>query len=1305
LKRPHFEASFLYKNKKEIDVFIEKTFMIKNGGGGIKMKDLKGTGKFLKFVMLASFLICEETSFSYITSKLTDLADDYYYDLKPVNGVKPTIDSSTYPTFSQEFRVWQKDSSGAEHFVSSVNKNYPSKFLPNQSGVNYNHGLWVTATVPDTNYGENLADLVHISDNESYGLAIMSVTGPIVYTNSGSIRAEGDKSVGVMINSVDAAKTFINNGYVYGNDYSLTMYGTSVLNRNNIFVTNNGTLEGAVGIFTDNTGQAFLYNYGTINGDVRITPGQHVSAKGYLYNYAGGVINGNVRISGNLVQDAPSSVDVPGQGSSTLNNDGGTINGDIWLYGGEKGYMTSEEIKLQNAEGGVINGNVIAITKDPSVQESVEPTTVHNIDSTINGTLYAVGRYVQIWNFSTGISSTDATIGGRYVDGRADYGMVGMYQAQVDNYAYVDNEGDYGMVAFDEGTLANNYGTIKNGLADQGGNYGMAALDGGDVENYGTIQNTADYGMVACDAVGDINISIATNTKNNYYTGIVKNAGNYGMAALENGIVINESLIQNGKDTGMIASESESYAFNSGTVSNLGNDGMVARDGGRIYNDGIISNLGDVGMYVGGDSEGFNRGTIQNEGNIGAYVNGYFVNLGGTIDPKNSKGDEYTYAVVGGAKNGLVAFISTDASTVYNPIPNPDAIIVNTDGLNILQLGAIKEGAHSELTSSSAFFNCLVGSSYLRESAKNTKDNLGMNIPSPPISSSWTINGTHVFLGAESLWDLNPTLATMLKGDKTFLDTDITMGSGSNVTFIMGRNANNQLTTPVIVANSYNMKDGVHTNMVLDAAFITSENKISFRMAKVNQAFGDWSVPSTVTKDADTATTQIYSLEEALVNGMTTQTASSGANWVAHHEVDSDGNVYLVYERLPEQKTDDTTPVSPTPSTDSDTSSGGDTPSDNVTPAPEPTNPSSGDTTSGSTTGTTSTTYTYTPVNPAPGGYGEANSYPHSNLDVVNTLNILNKGYLYARDAALGTKNLQYGEIFGEWGDYSGTGAKYRYESEGVTGANFYKFDNYPELTAGISYGYAHAKVNYRKYKGSVEKLDTLGINGFLTWNRGNWLVTGAMGYSWTRHNLRRNFTDYDTQYLLGLKDLGPLVRHATKNFNSNEWVVGLETGYLYKKNSWIFYPYLGADYTIRIRDGYRESADSWAGKPAITGDMVIEKYTLKVDRDRYQTWIVKVGAMFEKQYGRWGFLIDGGWKYHFSDYNYVKGKFIDALDRGETVKFKSSKLDIEKAVGYATAGVTYRINDKFTVGMEYSGYYRSQEISNRFGATFIYKF
>ena len=1260
--------------------------------------------------MIVTFLVSSEVGYGYITSGLTEMAEKYYFDLHPVNGVKPEIDSSTYPTFSQEFRVWQKDSQGATHFVTSVNQNNPSQFLPNQSGVNYNHGLWITATVPDTNYGINLADIYHESSNESYGLAIMSTTGPIVYTNSGKIISEGDNSVGAMINSVDAEKTFINNGYIYGKDYSITLYGTSVLNRNNLYATNNGVLEGDVGIFTDNTGQAILSNYGTINGDVRITPGEHISAKGYVYNYPGGVINGNVRISGNLVLDAPSSSDIAGEGSSTLNNYGGTINGDIWLYGGEKGYMTSEEVKLQNADGGIINGNVIAITKDPSVQGAVEMTTVHNIDSTINGTLFAVGRYVQIWNFSTGISATDATIGGTYDSGRADYGMVGMYNATVDNYATVDNEGDYGMVAFEEGALANNYGIIKNGLSDKGGNYGMAALDGGDVENYGTIQNTADYGMVASDAVGDIAISIATNTKNDYYTGVVKNLGNYGMAALENGIIINESLIQNGKNAGMIASESESYAFNTGTVSNLGDDGMVSRDGGRVYNDGLISNLGDVGMYVGTGSEGYNRGTIQNQGNIGVYVNGYFVNLGGTIDPQNKDGDEYTYAIVGGVKNGTVALMSTDETKVYNPIPNSNAVIVNTDGLNILQLGAIKEGAQSELNSSSAFFNCLLGSSYLREAAKKTKDSVDMNIASPPISSTWTINGTHILLGAESLWELNPTLATMLKGDRTFLDTDLVVGKDAGITFIMGRNENNQLTTPVIVANSYTAKESSHINMVLDAAFITSENRISFRMAKVNQSFGDWSVPTTITKDADTTVTTVYSLEEALLNGMNTQTSSAGANWVAHHEFDSEGNLYLIYDRIPESKNDTTDTTTP-----SDSSSGTSTttPSDSSTStdSSSSTSPSPSTSTSSPTQVETpmevvTTTLPYTPDDPAPGGYGEANMYPHSNLDIVNTLNILNKGYHYARDAALlGNKNLQYGEIFGEWGDYSGTGAKYSYESEGVTGATFFKFENYPNLTAGFSYGYAHSKVNYKKYKGSLEKLDTLALNGFLSWNRGNWLVTGAIGYSWTRHDLKRNFTDYDTQYILAIKELGPITRHASKKFNSNEWTIGLETGYLFQKDSRIFYPYIGADYTFRIRDGYSEKADGWAGIRAVTGDMVVEKYTLKVDENKYDTWIIKVGAMFEKQYGRWGVLVDAGWKYHFSDYNYIKGKFIDALDRGENVKFRSSKLDIEKAVGYATAGVAYKVNDKWSVGVEYSGYFRSQEISNRFGATFIYKF
>lgn len=343
--------------------------------------------------------------------------------------------------------------------------------------------------------------------------------------------------------------------------------------------------------------------------------------------------------------------------------------------------------------------------------------------------------------------------------------------------------------------------------------------------------------------------------------------------------------------------------------------------------------------------------------------------------------------------------------------------------------------------------------------------------------------------------------------------------------------------------------------------------------------------------------------------------------------------------------------------------------------------------------------------------------YPNNNIDEVNARHILDRGYLYNRKAAFmkpyvteetvtyvapvadkpavikekgkevvqpeptiieevvktykNYNNLQFAEVLGDWGAYSGSGSKYHYGTVGVTGATFHKFDQYPELMAGLAYGYAHSKVNYRNSLGSNEKLNTLGIDGFLSWTKDNWLATGSFGYAWTKHNLNRNFLYNDIP-----------VQAGRKHFDSHQWNLGMELGYNYNIDpTFSVYPYVGFDYIWNTRDSDRA-------------------HDFSFKKSDYDTGLVKVGAMAEKSYGPWTVTLDAAWKYYTKDYKTIDGKaFEDKRD------FKGKHIDIGKSLGYVGVGVDYAVTPQLSVGVEYAGYYRTKQSDSLFGGNLTYKF
>jgi hypothetical protein len=1252
----------------------------------MRKKDLKNRIKLGSEIAIL-FLMSGTVALGELDTETTATAEKYVITpINPTLNIPERIDRSTFPSFTPRFKVFTAEDGGATQYITSTNSKKPDIFEAGQTGVAYDHGLWVSASSYSMNYGQNKADISNTdNDNQSYGIAVMEYTGQLTYINYGNVTATGNDSVGMMVNSYDARKVFTNYGTIMGSDYALEIWGTSDSPAQVTF-NNYGTLIGDVGLFPQMGGAVYVSNYkgGVVNGNVRIVPGDTTGSLSRFSNLSGATINGNVLVSGNLILSGASTEDYPGAGSITMNNNGGTINGDVWLNGGTKGYMTTGQLLLYNDNGGVINGNVTLLGRDT---EAVAPSGV-NVNAvkfinegTVNGTIIASGVDTLVVNdrYYTDVGMVAGTI----ESGRGDFGIVASKGGRAENFSYVINEGDFGMLALMETSIVVNEGGVGNGTSDTVGNYGMAALYGGSAENRAAIGNSADYGMLA-SGVGETGINSTV-----YNSGIITNDGNYGMVAIDGGIAVNENgTIGNYKNGGMVASGTESVAVNNGIIQNLANDGMVSTKGASIYNNSTINNAGDVGMFIDTDSYGYNDGTINNQGNTGVFVNGYFLNRG-TIDPVNEKGEVPTYAVVAGNGNGRVIFINPGAD-VHNPIPNSSAILMNTDGMDVLQFGAENEGAQAVLNSDTKYFNYLLGSGWLRSTMSSGNQTTKADDEYTAVENTWTLNGNHIFLGGTSLADEHSELANAIQTNKeNVLDTNIVMGANSSVTFVMGRNKNNDLTSPMVLAKSYDTTNGTHNHVVLDDAFITNSNEIVFRVGKVTSNIGNWSIPS--------GERVIYTDAEGIDNNIATRTASLGAGWTPHHEIDSEGNLYLVYVR-------DNVPGSDTDNgsiSGDDSSSGGDSSN------------SGSDSTSGGSSNETNS-IPYTPNNPAPGGYGEAQSYPHTNLDVINSRNILNRGYLlakrlmFARPKATGERyeNYVFAELFGDWGDYTGAGARFSYQTSGVTIGNFHRFESNPEWMAGVTYGYAHSKANFKRYKGSNEKINTLGLNAFLTWSRDNWIVTGTVGYSWSGHDLKRKFADYDSPLILGLSGVNSIARQASKKFDSNGFSTGFELGYNYRVNSnFTIYPYLGFDYIFNKRDGYTENADGMAGISAITGDLYTSKYTLQVNKNDYNTGVAKLGVITEWLIRKWAFSFDVAYSYYTSKYDCITGSYVDAADRGEKVVFHSSKLDVGKQVGSVTASANYKITEDWIVGAEFTGYYRKKQAGNLVGANLTYRF
>lgn len=1022
----------------------------------------------------------------------------------------------------------------------------------------------------------------------------------------------------------------------------------------------------------------------------------------------------------NLVLAATGGVQNAGNYGMVAKNGGDALNFGLVANGGDYGMVADGEgsYALNTGRDFSIKGSLTEITevgphpRGPGHPESEE----HNL---FKGSL--------------------AVNGGVKNDGK--FGMVATNGGTVVNTGVVANNGDYGMVATGEGSYALNHPSIIEGIykmhSDEDGKIeiddtihsGEHGPEDHDLEVLNGNNNHTEY-----------KYSIAS-----YLEGSgVKNKGNYGMLADNKGVAINAGLVKNTGDVGMGVLNG-AYGINQGrdltgidllniTAAEIRNlfptPAEIENYSNNIFENILEAHEEAIGFLFSGSTD-FEawlnetcenpreiaeilekygklalKGGILNEGNIGAYVAGNSVfenhgviNPGGTTLSEAGKDllaasgiDRNTtdkIAILGGAGDNLIVLGTGSQITgrVNGGLGDNTLHFVDTYDEHTGKLIENKEygtidnysfahmlfGKNTTLDKDGNKITDADGNTLFDQgdSASSTDWKVGQKIALNPHMATnktdYTANADGVittdkfngiYMNGEFIERDHPNHDELFKGNVEFTE------NGGLLKHV-GRNM-----TSTLAANSISMNKGSKiTQRAMDNLFVTNAKRIEITNIFTNGTDGDLSKvvgENGLIVNGENAQSGTLSDEYFSAEGITGGTIDG---WKTSHQYDEKtGDVTLVFERV----------------------GGG---------------------------------------HGLQGGYADSiDNYTQSNVDIINGTHIREQGYNYARKAAFmpGAKvmstteevvypveipdkatpvksgkevvpppvlvqevevvnevaynNLQFAEVFGDFGKYDGSSnSNFDYDTWGVTGATFHRFDD--NWLAGLSYGYAGSKVDYKTNEGGKEDIDSLGINGLVSYQKENWLLTGNLGYSWSRHDLTRKIYDRD-HVILGT----PPVQSMSADFDSHFISLGAELGYNYAiDETSSLYPYVGLDYVWYSRDSYKEDGSD---------------YALDIGKTDLNTAVSKLGLLYEKSWDKIGVFGDIGWQHYFDDPNSFDATFY----KGTPATYEIPGLDIGKDVAYVKVGMTYDFNEQLTGGIDYTGAFRNNETSNRVGVNIQYK-
>lgn len=1021
----------------------------------------------------------------------------------------------------------------------------------------------------------------------------------------------------------------------------------------------------------------------------------------------------------NLVLAATGGVQNAGNYGMVATNGGDALNFGLVANGGDYGMVADGEgsYALNTGRDFSLEGELTQITE-------VRP---HDLDDR-NG--HPASEEHLIFKGSLAVN------GGVKNDG--NFGMVATNGGTVVNTGVVANNGDYGMVATGKGSYALNHPSIIEGI------YKMHSDEDGKIE-FGDVicENTEvlTQNLPPRPNHNEYKYKVAAYLEGSG----VKNKGNYGMLADNKGVAINAGLVKNTGDVGMgvlngayginqgrdltgidllniTAAEIKEFLPSPLSAENYSNNSFEdilelhkkAKEflSQREYTDfeewlnNTCENPTEVAEVLEKYGKLALKGGILNEGNIGAYVAGNSVfenhgviNPGGTTLSEAGKNllaasgiDRNTtdkIAILGGAGDNLIVLGTGSQITgrVNGGLGDNTLHFVDTYDEHT---GKLIENKEYGTIDDYSFAHMLFGkNTTLDKDGNKIVDGAGNTVFDQGDSASstdWKVSQKVV---------LNPHMATN-KTDYTanangVITTDKFNGIYMNGEFVerdhpnhdelfkgnveftenggllkhVGRNM-----TSTLAANSISMNKGSKiTQRAMDNLFVTNANRIEITNIFTNGKDGELSKvvgENGLIVNGENAQSGTLSDEYFSAEGITGGTIDG---WNTSHQYDEKtGDVTLVFERV-----------------------GG--------------------------------------SNGLQGGYGESiNNYTQSNVDIINGTHIREQGYNYARKAAFmpGAKvmttteevvyptpipdkatpvksgkevvpppvlvqevevvnevaynNLQFAEVFGDFGKYDGSSnSNFDYDTWGVTGATFHRFDD--NWLAGLSYGYAGSKVDYKTNEGGKEDIDSLGISGLVSYQKDNWLLTGNLGYSWSKHDLTRKIYDRD-HVILGT----PPVQSMSADFDSHFISLGAELGYNYAiDETSSLYPYVGLDYMWYSRDSYKEDGSD---------------YALDIGKTDLNTAVSKLGLLYEKSWDKIGIFGDIGWQHYFDDPNSFDATFY----KGTPATYEIPGLDIGKDVAYVKVGMTYDFNEQLTGGIDYTGAFRNNETSNRVGVNIQYK-
>ena len=835
-------------------------------------------------------------------------------------------------------------------------------------------------------------------------------------------------------------------------------------------------------------------------------------------------------------------------------------------------------------------------------------------------------------------------------------------------------------------------GSLAVGLGDYGvrnnGNFGMAAENGGMALNAGLVKNTGDVGMVAYDN------SLAINWGRDLSTVDLLNTINGGenMPGIVDGILKGIVNLHGGYLADFVGSGSTDFLGwieTYGGLTDAEKADITTKYSKDILKGGIV-NDGNIGAYVAGNSAFVNHGIIDPQGTNPITDAGKAILSANGLDPNSTEkiaiiagagdntiylgsGSEITGRVNGGGGDNTLYFI--DSVDPHTGKVLQDKQYGKIDDYSFSHIVFAKNGVRNEaIDGSGEILKDVDGTIYdkgdgVSEATWKVDQGIKLKPHSQNIINDYSVNGDNVittdkfnsiYVDGEHIGRDKESSNDLFKGNVEFTK------DGSLLKHV-GRNV-----TSTLAANSISLDKGSKiTQRAMDNTFTTNAKRIEITNIFTNGA------PSEVTKVVDQSGLVIdgtqmgsgtLSEEYFAAQGIT---GGQIEGWTSRHEYDAQtGDVTLIFERA-----------------------GG---------------------------------------NGLQGGYAQSiDRYTQSNVDIINANHMRNQGYNYARKAAFLApektvvqeeiifpvplldkatpmkatsskeivavpepvvqyaevinetvyNNLQFAEVFGDFGKYDGgSSSEFDYDTWGVTGATFHRFDS--NWLAGISYGYAGSDVDYKTGEGGKEDVDSLGIDGFVTYQKDSWLLTGNLGYSWSKHDLTRKVFDRD-HVVLGTAP----VQSLTSDFDSHLISLGAELGYQYKfDDTSSLYPYVGLDYMWYTRDAYKEDGDS--------------AYALDLDKADLNTLVSKLGLMYEKTWDKFGMFGDIGWQHYFDDPSSFNATFY----KGSPASYEIPGLDIGKDVGYVKVGATYDFSEQLTGGIDYTGAFRDSETSNRVGVNVVYK-